>query len=358
MEYAGARVCGPSPMPKRERGVWLAQTQHSCSARVAWPSRPDPLPAHHSWRRGRRRHVAQLRSRRTNCGRGLAVSCAGDGDRGRPTTGIDSHRTAGERHGVRAVRSTRALTMIELLVVMGVIALLASILLPSMAGARASANRVLCSANLAQVVRANLYYADENESAFCPGAVEFLENNLHRWHGTRTNTSEPFDPTEGPLTPYLGEDGLIRQCPAFPVDAIVDQGDAWEKGNGGYGYNNNYIGMQIPYTKESHRSGVKTHQVKRPGETVMFADTAFAANSLIDYSFVEPRFHPRYPLYRTDPSTHFRHRGVANVGWVDGHVDSRRMTFTWKSGMYPADPKRYGIGWFGDSDDNRLYDLD
>jgi len=251
----------------------------------------------------------------------------------------------------------RGVTLIELLVVMGMIALLTSILLPSMAGARASAHRVLCSTNLAQVVRADLYYADENDNSFCPGALDFGKN-LHRWHGTRTNTHEAFDPTDGPLTPYLGENGLIRQCPAFPVEEIVKHGDDFERGAGGYGYNNRYIGMQVPYTPESHRSGVQTHQVKRPAETVMFADTAFAANSLIEYSFVEPRFHPEYPLFRTDPSIHFRHRGAANVGWVDGHVDSQMMTFTWKSGMYPADPKRYDIGWFGDSDDNRLYDLD
>ena len=66
----------------------------------------------------------------------------------------------------------RGISMLELLVVMGMIALLASIFLPSMAGARAVAKRLLCSSNLAQVVRANLSYANEHESTVCPGAVD------------------------------------------------------------------------------------------------------------------------------------------------------------------------------------------
>jgi len=253
--------------------------------------------------------------------------------------------------------------MVELLVVMGVLALLASILLPSMAAARASCKRVVCGTHLAQIVRANLYYADENHSTFCPGAAD-MQHNLHRWHGSRSTVTEAFDPKDGPLTPYLGEDGLIRRCPEFPVDEIIHKSDAWERGNGGYGYNNAFLGVQLArhrsgeFTVVSDAGGAQVHLVKRPFETVMFADAAFAAKSLIDYSFVEPRYHPAYPIYRADPSTHFRHQGTANVGWVDGHVDSRTMTFTWKSGLYPADPKRFGIGWFGETDDNRYYDLD
>ncbi len=49
----------------------LAKSQRSCSTRVAWPSRPDQLPASHSWLRGRRRHVVQAPSRHTSSERAL-----------------------------------------------------------------------------------------------------------------------------------------------------------------------------------------------------------------------------------------------------------------------------------------------
>jgi len=255
------------------------------------------------------------------------------------------------------------MTLMEVLVTMSVIAVLASLLLPGLAGARAGARAVICKANVSQLVRANLYYADENDSHFCPGARGMRTSNLHRWYGTRAKKAEPFEPQHGVITPYLGEDEAIRQCPEFPVDAIARHSSGFEVGCGGYGYNNAFVGRRVhqrvsgEYEVLDDRSGAKTHRVKHPFDTVMFADAAFAGAGLIEYSFVEPRYHPEYPIYRADPSVHFRHRGSATVGWVDGHVDDRKMTFTWKSGFYPADPKRFDIGWFGQADDNAHFDL-
>jgi len=69
----------------------------------------------------------------------------------------------------------KGFTLVELLVVIGIIALLISILLPSLNRARETANRVKCGSNMRQIGQAILLYANENKgnyprTRYVPGA--------------------------------------------------------------------------------------------------------------------------------------------------------------------------------------------
>lgn len=253
-------------------------------------------------------------------------------------------------------------SLIELLVVMGILGLLLSLLLPGLSAARARAQSIVCASNIRQLTLANELYAQAHQGRYCPGMAE-RRKNLHRWHGTRRKINEPFDLTDGPLTPFLGSAAAIRACPSFPADDITRHSGGFEAGAGGFGYNNRYLGVELRFFASGEgivlddRVGAMRDRVAQPSKTAMFTDTAFAAGVLIEYSFAEPRFHVERPASRADPSIHFRHATRANVAWCDGHVDTQAMTLSWSSGLYAADPRRWNLGWFGEADDNRYFDL-
>ena len=70
--------------------------------------------------------------------------------------------------GCAHIRRTTAFTLVELLVVIGIIALLISILLPALSKARQAANTAVCAANLHSIDLGMLMYANQYKGAI-PG---------------------------------------------------------------------------------------------------------------------------------------------------------------------------------------------
>jgi prepilin-type N-terminal cleavage/methylation domain-containing protein/prepilin-type processing-associated H-X9-DG protein len=247
-----------------------------------------------------------------------------------------------------------AFTLVELLVVIGIVAILAAISFPVYGWCIRQAQASVSGDYLHQLVAANWSYAAEHDSCFCPAQDQL---NLTRWHGGRGDSGSAFDTTKGFLSPYLGTSGMVQRDPLF-TDYIKGSG-SWEDGSGGFGYNEIYIGG----TPQNNYQGISTLKVKHPSSTVMFGTTAFAMgdNQLQEYPFCEP---PQWVdsngnlAGSMQPSLDFRANGKALVGWCDGHVTAEKMNDTQGPNYYGGSNVQANIGWFGPVDNNGYWNPD
>jgi len=270
-------------------------------------------------------------------------------------------------------RKTKAFTLVELLVVISVTSVMMSILLPVLAAARDEARSVFCQSNIRQLFLANSAYADDNNAHYVPAAPDIYKykGGNHRWHGTRDNPDETFDPNKGPLAPYLAQ-ARIRMCPAFKEYARDETWNkSFEKGCGGYGYNRTYIGSRswVGYQfttfgqmNQANRRTTQITEIAQPSQTLMFADTAILNKNknIIEYSFAEPPFYvylgqPKQTL-PLSPSIHFRHRSRANIVWADGHTGEKALEKTETNRLASAEFTYHRLGWFNPAD-NSPFDL-
>lgn len=127
---------------------------------------------------------------------------------------------------VPASRTGRGFTLVELLVVIGIIAVLISILLPTLGSVRRQATVVKCASNLRSVGQTVMVYANTNRDFLPPRWREGVIGSSAEYYGAHlTLIQTPYNTSAGPQTTAsfgrlvetrTARDANIFFCPSYP----------------------------------------------------------------------------------------------------------------------------------------------
>jgi prepilin-type N-terminal cleavage/methylation domain-containing protein/prepilin-type processing-associated H-X9-DG protein len=226
-------------------------------------------------------------------------------------------------------------TLVELMVVVGVIALLAALLLPALARAKLSGHATVCLNNVRQLTLAWQLYADDHEdripynlggdalgkAAARNDPLNWV-NGIMSWELEPDNTNQTLL-TRASLAPYYAVTPRICKCPSDRVLSSIQKNAGWEARTRSYAMN-----AMMGDAGEASRSGFN---VNNPEYQQFFQTTAIPdaagyfvfidehPDSIDDGYFLN---NPDEPEWMSLPASH--HNGAASLSFADGHTELHR----------------------------------
>lgn len=215
----------------------------------------------------------------------------------------------------------RAFTLVELLVVIGIIALLISILLPALNKARENAHRVACGSNMKQIATALLMYTNEYRGSFPSLAVgsPIRPEDWIAWQPGRNRD-------EGQLVRYMSGKRFNPKVYICPSDDLNTHKNDYKYS---YTINYNMTGWGWPGPSWSVLP-CKINKIKNPAEKILLIDESWQT---IDDGAWAPQHYNNNPGLgganllsnrhdrRGSEKVNDRNAGRGNVIFSDFHYD-------------------------------------
>lgn len=214
----------------------------------------------------------------------------------------------------------KAFTLVELLVVIGIIAVLVSILMPALSKVRQSAQSLTCSTNIRTMVQATLAYAADNEGSFpaagfgsevhgspeayraamefiTDGTVDYRYGAIYKY----VDNTPVLPPAQ--MQPRPGIKRMMT-CPADPLNPTNDFAGRIVARNFSYSYN---ADINIAPGNVPTGPTIRLTQIYNPARKIIIFEEKGPNDGLCDW-------------FSNDPPTDRHYKG-GNMGFADGHVE-------------------------------------